>query len=77
MQLGGGAVGIAPGNVVLPSGTRALVVGLESAAAQQYNDKRGLVESFDAATERYLVKVLSTGGRSIEGSTSKSAGLSV
>ena len=32
-------------------------VGLESAAAQQYNDKRGLIESFDTAAERYLVKV--------------------
>jgi hypothetical protein len=53
----GAAMGIAPGNVVLPTGTRALVVGLESAAAQQYNDKRGLIESFDTAAERYLVKV--------------------
>ena len=38
-------------------------VGLESAAAQQYNDKRGLIESFDTAAERYLVKVPSPPGR--------------
>ena len=44
-----------PGNVVLPPGTRAVVVGLSKGA--QHNGKWGEVKNFDAATGRYKFQI--------------------
>merc|ERR1719174_354461 len=53
----GAAISLAPANLILPEGTRAVVTGLQSESAAVFNEKRGLIESYDAQAERYQVKV--------------------
>jgi phage baseplate assembly protein gpV len=53
----GAGISLSPSNLILPEGTKAVVQGLQSEAAAVYNEKRGLIESYDAQAERYQVKV--------------------
>jgi uncharacterized protein YbbC (DUF1343 family) len=57
MLQSGAAISLSPSNLILPEGTRCVVTGLQSDAAKVYNDKRGLIESYDQQAERYQVKV--------------------
>jgi len=53
----GAPISLSPANLILPEGTRAVVQGLQSESAAVYNEKRGLIERYDAQAERYQVKV--------------------
>jgi hypothetical protein len=52
---GGETVALKPANVILPAGTCIKIVGLEKAA--QHNGKHGVIEAFDEAAGRYLLRL--------------------
>lgn len=52
---GGETVALKPANVILPAGTCIKIVGLEKAA--QHNGKHGVIEAFDEAASRYLLRL--------------------
>ena len=51
----GKPIGIKPDNLILSEGSAVIVEGLD--AAPEWNGKRGLVESYDAAKGRYQLLV--------------------
>ena len=50
-----------PGNIVLPTGTKARIIGLASASAAHYNNSWGAIKSFDEESGRYLLQVDAAG----------------
>jgi len=52
---------VRPGNIVLPTGTKARIIGLASASAAHYNNSWGAIKSFDEESGRYLLQVDAAG----------------